>query len=328
MPGPAPLTKIVILDDYEQALRRLADWSEIDPLARIVHSTTQVRGEALITLLAEVEVLVLMRDRTPLTAELIDRLPRLRYVVFTGTRNNAVDFSALTARGIPVSHTAWGPSKDSTAELTWTLILAASKGLTGVSTMMRAGGWRDGGSLPTVLRGARLGVIGLGEVGSRVAAIGRAFGMEVVCWSPHMTDARAEERSVIAVSLEELLATARVVSLHLVAGPATRRLLNGERLASMRQDALLVNTSRASLIDTGALLAALAQGRPAQAALDVFDEEPLPAEHPLRKLPNVLLTPHLGFVAEPVLERFANGVVECLLAWLREEPLVRVLPPS
>jgi phosphoglycerate dehydrogenase-like enzyme len=318
--------KIVILDDYEQALGKLADWSVIESKALVAHHTTPLKGEALLSALADTEALVLMRDRTPLKADLLARLPRLRYVVFTGTRNNALDFAALAARGIPVSHTAWGPSKDSTAELTWALILAATRRLEATFGMMRAGGWRDGGPLPGVLRGARLGLIGLGEIGSRVAAIGRAFGMEVVCWSPHMTPERAEERGAKAVSLEELLTTSRVVSLHLVASPETRHLLNAERLPLMGKDALLVNTSRASLIDTAALIAALAQGRPASAALDVFDEEPLPVDHPLRRLPNVLLTPHQGFVVQPVFEKFASGVVECLQAWLAEETLVRVLP--
>ena len=319
--------KIVVLDDYEDAFHQLADWSVIVQRAQVTRHTRPLRGEALFAALAEAEVLVLMRDRTSLTADLIQRLPRLRYVVFTGTRNNAVDFAALAARSIPVSHTAWGPSKDSTAELTWALILAASKNLEATFAMMRAGAWRDAGSLPGVLRGARLGLIGLGEIGSRVAAIGRAFGMEVVCWSPHMTNERAAENGGSALPLDELLATAKVVSLHLVASAATRHLLSAERMALMRDDALLVNTSRASLIDTDALIAALALGRPAQAALDVFDEEPLAAAHPLRNLPTVLLSPHLGFVAKPVLEKFATGVVECLQAWLEGAPLVRVLPP-
>lgn len=325
---PPDRPRIVILDDYEQALRRLADWTEVEQRAQVCHHTSPLRGPALSEALTGVEGLVLMRDRTPLTADLIARLPQLRYVVFTGTRNNGIDFAALAARGIPVSHTAWGPSKDSTAELTWALILAGTKGLEAAFRTVRTGGWRDGGPLPSVLRGTRLGLIGLGEIGSRVAAIGRAFGMEVVGWSPHLTEERAAEKGAKAVSLDELLTTSRVVSLHLVASAATRHLLDGSRLAQMRPDALLVNTSRSSLVDTAALLAALDRGRPALAALDVFDEEPLPAEHPLRTLPNVLLTPHLGFVCQPVLERFAEGVAECLEAWLKGRPLVRVVAPG
>ncbi len=317
--------QIVVLDDYENALHRLADWSSITARAHVQIHTVPLRGAALIESLAAADVLVLMRDRTPLTATLLQHLPRLRYVVFTGTRNNALDADALARRGIPVSHTRWGPSKDTTAELTWALILAATRRLEPAQALMRSGGWRDGKPLAPVLRGARLGLIGLGEIGSRVAAIGRAFGMEIVCWSPHMTEARAAQHGALFVALDALLATSQVVSVHLVASAATRHLIDAARLAQMRSDALLVNTSRASLIDTDALLTALARGRPAMAALDVFDEEPLPAAHALRTLPNVVLTPHLGFVAEPVIAQFAQDVVECLQAWLAGAPLVREL---
>jgi phosphoglycerate dehydrogenase-like enzyme len=322
------LPRIVVLDDYEDALPRLADWSDVMQRAEVERHTAPLRGETLVQALAAADALVLMRDRTPLDAALIAQLPRLRYVVFTGTRNNALDFAALAARGIPVSHTAWGPSKDSTAELTWALILAASKRLEAQFATMRGGDWRDGGPLPGVLRGAQLGLIGLGEIGSRVAHIGRAFGMDVACWSPHMTAERAGTGGARFLALDDLLATSPVVSLHLVASASTRHLLDADRLARMRSDALLVNTSRASLVDTHALLAALARGRPAHAALDVFDDEPLPADHPLRCLPNVTLTPHLGFVAQPVFEQFARGVVECLEAWLAGRPLVRQMSAS
>jgi len=317
---------IVVLDDYERALHRLADWSEIDRLAEVRVFHEPLRGDLLHATLAQADALVLMRDRTPLHAELIARLPRLRLVVFTGTRNNALDAAALAARGIPVCHTDWGPSKDTTCELAWALILAAVRRLEAHFALMRSGGWRDAGPLSGMLRGERLGLIGLGEIGSRVARVGNAFGMDVVAWSPHLTAERAAERGAMAVPLDELLASSKVVSLHLVPSPPTRHLLNASRLATMRRDALLVNTSRAALIDTAALLRALEDGRPAAAALDVFDDEPLPADHPLRHLPNAVLAPHLGFVAQPVFERFAAGVVECLLAWLRGGPLVRVLP--
>ena len=316
---------IVVLDDYERALRRLADWSEIDRLAEVRLYHERLRGDVLHAALAQADALVLMRDRTPLAAELIARLPKLRLVVFTGTRNTALDAVALAARGIPVCHTEWGPSKDTTCELTWALILAATRRLEAHLRLMRAGDWRDTGPLGGILAGERLGLIGLGEIGSRVARVGNAFGMDVVAWSPHLTAERAAQRGAMAVPLDELLASSKVVSLHLVPSPPTRHLLNASRLATMRRDALLVNTSRAALIDTAALLRALEDGRPA-AALDVFDDEPLPADHPLRHLPNAVLAPHLGFVAQPVFERFAAGVVECLLAWLRGGPLVRVLP--
>jgi len=318
---------IVVLDDYERALRRLADWSEIDRLAEVRVFHEPLRGDVLHAALAHADAIVLMRDRTPLPAQLIARLPRLKLVVFTGSRNAALDTAALAARGIPVCHTEWGPSKDTTCELTWALVLAAAKRLEAHFDLMRDGGWRDGGPLGSMLAGERLGLIGLGEIGSRVARVGMAFGMQVVAWSPHMTAERAAALQATAVPLDELLTTSKVVSLHLVPSAATRHLLNVHSLATMRPDSLLVNTSRSALVDMAALAHALAGGRPAMAALDVYDEEPLPADHPLRRLPNVVLTPHLGFVAEPVFTRFAAGVVECLAAWLRGAPLPRVLRP-
>jgi phosphoglycerate dehydrogenase-like enzyme len=192
---------------------------------------------------------------------------------------------------------------------------------------LRAGLWRpiESRALGGVLHGQTLGLIGLGEIGSRVARVGQAFGMQVLTWSPNMTPERAAAHGVQAVSLETLLAQSKIVSLHLVPSPASRGLLNAERLASMRDDAILVNSSRSALIDHQALCAALRIGRPAFAAMDVFDVEPLPADDPLRTLPNTLLTPHLGFVTEPVFARFAQGVAEGLLAWLRGEKPPRML---
>ncbi len=205
-------------------------------------------------------------------------------MIFTGARNTVLDATALAARGIPVSHKEWGPSKESTCELTWTLILAASKRLEANFEVMRAGGWRDDQPLPSVLAGEQLGLIGLGEIGGRVARVAGAFGMQVVAWSPRMTAERATEKGATAVSLEELLSMSRVIGLHLVPTDQTRGLINAERLARMRDDSILVNTSRSALIDMSSLLAALREGRPAMAALDVYDEEPLAPEHPLRSI--------------------------------------------
>lgn len=326
MSGARP--QVVVLDDYERALLRLADWSAIERLAdlRVFHEP--LRGDVLHAALVHADALVLVRDRTPLPAALIARLPRLKLVVFTGARHAALDQAALAARGIPLCNTDGGPSKESTCELTWALILAAAKRLDAHFRLLRDGDWRDTGPLAALLAGERLGLIGLGEIGSRVARVGHAFGMEVVAWSPHLTAERAAAGSAAALPLDELLTTSKVVSLHLVPSPATRHLLNATRLASMRRDSLLVNTARSALVDMTALAEALATGRPALAALDVFDEEPLPADHPLRRMHGAVLTPHLGFVVQPVFERFAAGVVECLTAWLRGEPLPRRLPAA
>jgi phosphoglycerate dehydrogenase-like enzyme len=329
-PIPASRPKIVIVGDAEQALRRLGDWRAIEAQADVTIHHQPLSGQALVSALQHADAVVLVRDRTPFDAALLAALPKLRYLVFTGTRNTTLDLAALAARHIPVSHTEWGPSKDSTCELTWALILAATRQLEQQTARLRRGQWRAETPEPLagVLHGETLGLIGLGEIGGRVAKVGQALGMKVVTWSPRMTPERAAQQSATAVSLDELLGSAKVVSLHLVPTAATRQLLNAERLALMRPDSLLVNTSRSALVDGAALVQALQRGRPGFAALDVFDAEPLPLNDKLRQLPNVLLTPHLGFVTEAVFQRFATGVTQCLQAWLAGDVLVRLVEPQ
>lgn len=318
---------IVVLGDTEQALRRLGDWQAIDLGAQVSVHSQPLHGAACLAAMQEADVLVLLRDRIPLDAQTIAQLPRLRYLVFTGSRNTTLDTAALAARGIPVSYTEWGPSKESTCELTWALILAATRQLADYSTLLAQGQWRpaQAKALPGVLHGEVLGLVGLGEIGRRVAQVGKALGMRVLTWSPNMTAERAAAQGVQAVPLEELLARAKVLSLHLVPSVSTRHLINAERLALMRPDSLLVNTSRSALIDTGALVEALRAGRIGMAALDVFDTEPLPADSALRDCPRVLLTPHVGFVVEPVYQTFADGVLQCLQAFINGQPLPRLL---
>jgi phosphoglycerate dehydrogenase-like enzyme len=320
--------KIVVLDDYEDSLRNTADWSGILSRADVVFHTQRLRGDALFEAIKDADAIALIRDRTPFRADLIARLPKLKCFVFTGARNTTMDQAALAARGIPIGHTEMGESKASTTEMTWALILAAAKRLESYMALVRRGGWRDGKGLPVVLAGQRLGLIGFGGIGQKVGQIGAAFGMEVVTWSPNMTPERAAQGGAKAVSLEELLATSRVVSLHLVPSEATRKLLNSERLATMRKDSILVNTARSALIDMAALERALDAGRPAIAALDVYDDEPLAAGHSLAKRENAVLTPHLGFVNDPVFSKFGPGVVENLTAWLDGRPLPRELKPA
>ena len=322
--------QVVIVGDAEQALRRLGDWQVVDQHAEVTVHHQPLQGDALVEALQNADAVVLVRDRTPMDAALVARLPRLRYLMFTGTRNTTLTadaLAALAARNIPVSHTEWGPSKDSTCELTWSLILGATRQLVAQTSRLQRGQWRaeQPEPLADVLHGQTLGLVGLGEIGGRVARVGQALGMKVITWSPRMTSERAAEKGATSVPLDELLGTSKVVSLHLVPTAPTHHLLNTERLAMMRPDSLLVNTSRSALIDSAALVKALALGQPGFAALDVFDVEPLPADNPLRQLPNVLLTPHLGFVTEPVYRRFAAGVTESLAAWLTRKPLVRVL---
>lgn len=317
----ANLPNVVILADYEHALRRYSDWSKVDQLCQIQMYHHPLEGEPLYEAVKDADIVILVRDRTPFDEALIARLPKLKLLMFTGKRNSTLDIAALKTRNIPIACTPGGPSKDSTTELTWALILGASKSLLRQNQLIQSGGWRDELSVLPMLSGERLGLIGLGAIGSAVAKVGIAFGMEVVTWSPNMTAERAAAQNAKSVSLNELLQTSKVVSLHLVVGPKTKGLIGAEQLALMRPDALLVNTARSALIKMNDLEAALKLGRPAQAALDVFEVEPLPKDDFLRNNRAMLLTPHLGFVAEPIFKVFAQGITETLEAWLTEHSI-------
>ena len=316
--------KIVVLDDYEDGLRRSADWKPVEAKADVAYHTERLRGDKLVDAVKDANAIVLIRDRTPFKADLLAKMPKLELFIFTGGRNTQLDFKALAARNIPVANTAMSDSKPATTELTWALILAAAKRLEANMALMRKGGWRDGKGLPQVLKGERLGLIGFGEIGKMVGEVVKAFGMELVAWSPHMTPERAAEGGAKSVALDELLRTSKVVSLHLVPSEETRKLLDARRLALMRPDSILANSARSALIDMKALEEALARGRPAVAALDVYDDEPVAPGFPLAKLDNVVLSPHLGFVNDSSFEKFASGSIENLLNWLQGRPLVRV----
>ena len=319
---------IVVFDDFENSLSILKSNPVITAKASLDIHQDRLVGGALVTALKPADVIVMSRDRTPLRKDLLDQLPQLKYVVFTGSRNLLVDYDVLEQRQIPISYTEFGPSKETTVELTWALILAAYKRVHEQSQLIEQGVWRNQYSVLPALIGERLGVLGLGNIGAKVAKVGLAFGMDVVTWSPHMTSERAAEHGVQSVSKEELLSTSRIVSLHLVPGQTTRGIMNAQTLSLMRSDALLVNTSRSTLIQTADLVEALKIGKPAMAAIDVFDDEPLPKDDPFRQISNILMTPHLGFVSEPVYKRLTAGVVKALEAWVKEEPLVNLVKIS
>lgn len=319
---------IVILGDYERALRRFSNWEKLDQLAKLSFHDQPLRDEALYEAVKDADAIAIIRDRSPLNEAMIARLPKLKFLMFTGERNGTLDANALLSRNIPIAVTPGGPSKETTAELTWALILGASKRLVEENKLISSGGWRDQLSVLPMLSGERLGVMGLGSIGSRVARVGAAFGMEVVTWSPRMTPERAAVENAKAVSLEELLKTSKVVTMHLVAGPGTKGLLSADQLALMRPDAILVNTSRAALIHMADLQKALVIGRPGQAAVDVFDVEPLPETDPLRNTPNLLVTPHLGFIAEPIFKVFSEGITQTLEAWLEGRPVPHPFKPQ
>jgi phosphoglycerate dehydrogenase-like enzyme len=261
-----------------------------------------------------------MRERTAFGRSLLARLPDLRLLVTTGMANASIDLQAAADHGVVVCGT--GSRGAPPAELTWALILGLAKNLVVEHAAVRSGGWQQavGGDL----EGRRLGLLGLGRLGKRVAAVGLAFGMEVVAWSRHLTPEDAAAAGARRVELDELLRSSHVVSIHLRLSERTRGLLGARELALMRPDALLVNTSRGPIVDEAALVEALASGAIAGAGLDVFDVEPLPADHPLRSSPRVLLTPHVGYATEETFRVMFEEAVADIEAWLDGEPVRRL----
>jgi phosphoglycerate dehydrogenase-like enzyme len=306
---------VAVLDDYQGAALRLADWSVLDGRAAVtVFNDHLADTDAVVERLKDFKVLCVMRERTPLPRATLERLPKLKLIVSTGARNAAIDVAAAAERGIAVAFT--GYTSAPTIEMTWALILAASRHVVAENLAFRRGSWQQG--VGVGLAGKTLGVLGLGRVGGAVAKVGALLGMKVITWSPHMTPERAAEGGATAVSKEELLRQSDVVTVHMVLSPKTHGLLGADDLALMKTSSLLVNTSRGPLIDEVALISALTSRRIAMAALDVFDVEPLPADHPFRSLDNVLGTPHIGYVADDLYRTFYGDTVKAVDAWLVE----------
>ena len=314
--------KIAILDDYQQVGKQSADWGSL-PAGTEVHSFAENIADPaeLARQLQPYDVIVAMRERTRLPAQVIDALPNLRLVVSTGGRNPSIDAEACARRNIALcaAHGA-ASGQSSTAELAWGLALALVKRLPQSEKAMRAGGWQET-VITESLAGKTLGVLGLGRLGKYVARYGQAFGMEVIAWSPNLTDERAAEVSVRRVSKEALFAESDVVSLHLVSNAKTKGIVGAREIAAMKRTAYIVNTSRAPLIDEQALISALQERRIAGAGLDVFWTEPLPKDHVVRRLDNVVLTPHLGYVVDENLKRFYENALKNVKSWLAGEPL-------
>ncbi|MER5873185.1 D-2-hydroxyacid dehydrogenase family protein [Streptomyces sp. NPDC002044] len=321
--GHGPL-RCAVLDDYQDAATTLADWSPLADRVEVVTFTDHLSDEdRLAARLADFDIVVTLRERQPFPASLLDRLPRLALLVASGMRNSVIDYAAAARGGVTVCGTA--SSGTPPVELTWALLLGLARGLVPENTALRTGGpWQS--TLGADLHGRRLGLLGLGRIGGRVARVGLAFGMDVVAWSRNLTDERAAEVGVRrAGSKEELLADSDFVSVHLALGDRTRGLIGAPELALMRPAAYLVNTSRAAIVDQDALLDALHAGRIAGAGLDVYDTEPLPEDHPLRTAPRLLATPHLGYVTRANYATYYGEAVENIAAFLDGAP-VRVLP--
>jgi D-3-phosphoglycerate dehydrogenase len=316
--------KIAILDDYQRVALRMADWSSL-PASCSVHvfdRPLRVVDEAA-SVLADFEIVCLLRERMPFPRELFERLPSLRFVAVTGPHNRTLDLAAAADHGVVVSHTHGGNGHHATIELTWALILATARNLAYEDRLMRAGGWQA--TIGMMVHGRTLGVLGLGRIGSGVAALGHAFGMKLIAWSPNMTPERASAAGARLVSRELLFAEADVVTVHMVLSDRTRDLIGAADLDRMPRHAVFVNTSRGPIVNEAALVRCLRERRIAGAGLDVYDQEPLPADHVFRKLDNVVLTPHLGYVSEETYKVFYGDTVENIRAYLAGEPVRRLV---
>lgn len=314
--------KIAILDDYQNVALSLADWSSLGPEAEItVFDRNLATEDEAAKTLGAFDVLVLMRERMAMPATLIERLPALKLIVVTGGRTRTIDMDAATARGITICHTHAGESPMATPELAFGLILSVARSIPQEHARVRAGAWQE--TIGLSIGDKTLGLIGLGKLGSRMVPIARAFGMNVIAWSQNLTEERAAEVGARRVDKETLFREADVVSLHLILSDRSRGIVGEKELALMKPGAILVNTSRGPLVDEAALLEALRQGR-IRAGLDVYEEEPLPADHPFRTVPNAVTTPHLGYVTEGAYSAFYRDAVEDIAAWRAGSP-VRVL---
>jgi phosphoglycerate dehydrogenase-like enzyme len=322
------MTKVAVLDDWQGVAQTSADWPQLMARAEVVffpHAFADEDDAA--AKLADFDIVLSMRERTPLPGSLIARLPKLRMLGMTGARNASLDTAACTARGIVVCNTQGGGANEAaTAELALGLLVAAARGIAAGDANMRSGKFQEGVPVGMTLAGKTLGVIGLGRLGSHMARYGRALNMRLLAWSQNLTAEKAQAAGATLVTKQELLAQSDAVSIHLVLSDRTRGLIGAADIARMKPGAILVNTSRGPIVDEAALLAAL-QARRIVAALDVFDREPLPADHPLRRAPNTVLMPHLGYGVRETWQQFYPQSLENALAFLDGRP-VRVVNPE
>lgn len=316
--------RIAILDDYLNCALKVADWSALTGRAEIkVFDKAFADEAATAEALRPYDVICTMRERTPFPRSLIEALPHLRLITMTGARNPTLDIGAASEHGISVVTTgSGGGGAFATVELAWGLIIALARHLPEHVASMRDGGWQR--QLGFALNGRTLGLVGLGKLGSRMVPIGKAMGMDVIAWSPNLTVERATEAGARYVVMDDLFATADVISIHMVLSERTRGLVGEPQFTRMKPGALLVNTSRGPLVDEGALIQALEEGWLRGAGIDVFDREPLPTDHPLRHAKNAMLTPHLGYTVEETIGLFYRDTVENIEAWL-EGRLIRLV---
>jgi phosphoglycerate dehydrogenase-like enzyme len=318
--------RIAILDDTQGVALTAADWSTLRERAEIeVFPSPFASEDETISALSPFDIVVPMRERTPFPRALLARLPKLRMIALTGARAPSLDLVACADFGITVSNTGGDYVTAATAELTWGLILACARGLPRADAGVRQGGWHDNLTLGTNLQGKRIGIVGLGKLGARVARYASAFGMEVVAWSQNLTEAAAAECGARRVDKNELFSTSDVITLHLVLSERTRGIVGHKEMESLKPGCILINTARGPLIEEEALLGRLRQDD-IVAGLDVFDKEPLPEKSPFRMLCNVVIAPHLGYSTREVIQQFYGESVENITAFLDGEP-IRVITP-
>lgn len=311
--------RCVILDDYQNVALRMADWSPVvRDLDVAVHNAHLGGPDQVVAALKEAEIVCLMRERTPLPKAVLERLPKLKLIVTTGLYNAAVDLAAAMARGVTICGTRGFGAP--TADLTMGLILDLARNISVENARLKAGEpWQT--TIGIELAGRTLGLVGLGKLGTRVAKIAQAFDMQVLAWSQNLTQERCREAGVGYASKEELFSRSDFVSVQLVLSERTRGLIGAADFARMQPTAYFINTSRGPIVDTQALLDALNGGRIAGAGIDVYDVEPLPVDHPLRRAPNTVLTPHLGYVTEKNYRAFFADMVEDIRAFLDGKPV-------
>lgn len=311
--------RLAILDDYQDVAHGFADWAALE--AEGVKVTTFrepfASRDALVSALADVSIVIAMRERTAFPREVFEKLPALQLLVTTGMANASIDVAAATDHGVTVCGTPGSPT--AAPELTWALLLAAARHLPAEENSLRAGTWQS--TVGFELAGKTLGIVGLGKIGRRVAGYGRAFGMDIVAWSQNLTAGAAEVAGARLVSKEELFRASDVVTLHLRLSPRSENTVGEAELRLLGPEGILVNTARGPLVNQDALIRALSQGWIRGAALDVFDEEPLPAGHPLLAAPNTVLSPHLGYVTQESYREFYGGAFEDVTAWLAGSPI-------
>ena len=312
--------RCAVLDDYQHVALNSADWSLLTDRVEVRVLHERVTDEtALASRIGDCEIVVIMRERTPFTASLFARLPSLKLLVTSGMRNASIDLAAARERGVTVCGTA--SRSDPPAEMTWALILGLARNVVKESTSLHLNGrWQS--TIGVDLHGRTLGLLGLGNIGTRVARVGLAFGMRVLAWSQNLTEDRAAAAGVeLAGSKEGLLQASDYVSIHLVLSERTRGLIGPAELRRMKPTAYLINTSRAPIVDQQALRQALRENWIAGAGVDVFEVEPPPSDEPLRSLPNVLATPHLGYVTQASYGTYYGEAVEDIEAFLKGSPI-------